>query len=497
MVAASFAALGLGLTTDQKAIRRAYATALKRIDQAADPQGFAALRSAYERARMWAEHQPQDDTLAAVSGDWLANDERPAWPSEQARSEINSTEASVASESWPSDGDARADAQKCETGQSQAQQAGQDSAEPGADQPVDPLMASLEALHSGVAYWTDRLMQMPDEELPQALAIALADERLAHLEARDALARSLALAIREQPDRRLALFNNARRVFDWDGVDAPIPHDPALSAWVRMLLEQMERYDYLPHSLRGRLDDVLGSARRRSAPSPLQAMWHADSFDLLLKHAPDLSVLDLGRECIAAWQHATKRPLRMWNWVVGLSITRTKILIAAVCVLGLVSMFHDARDGTTYTKEQPARAPLVEGRVTVEARRMPAEPSPCARQGPLGAPLGCPPLSLNQATPEKWPTATPQVPFITAQPEFPYPQDARVRAVKGMVWVRVLLDAEGKVQRKAIMIGSGNNALDQAAIDAAGGVRMTPAMQEGVAVPGQAVLVFTYLLGTR
>lgn len=89
-----------------------------------------------------------------------------------------------------------------------------------------------------------------------------------------------------------------------------------------------------------------------------------------------------------------------------------------------------------------------------------SDPSPCGRQGPFGAPLGCPLLSLNQATPDKWPTVTPRSPVITAQPELPYPQDARVRAVKCLVWVRVLLDAEGNVQRKAVMIASGNNVLD-------------------------------------
>ena len=49
---ALFSTLGISPTTDQKAIRRAYAALLKRTDQAGDPEGFAALREAYERTRL-------------------------------------------------------------------------------------------------------------------------------------------------------------------------------------------------------------------------------------------------------------------------------------------------------------------------------------------------------------------------------------------------------------------------------------------------------------
>ena len=65
---ALFSTLGISPTTDQKAIRRAYAALLKRTDQAGDPEGFAALREAYERARAWAEWQREQDDDAPEPG---------------------------------------------------------------------------------------------------------------------------------------------------------------------------------------------------------------------------------------------------------------------------------------------------------------------------------------------------------------------------------------------------------------------------------------------
>ena len=63
--------------------------------------------------------------------------------------------------------------------------------------------------------------------------------------------------------------------------------------------------------------------------------------------------------------------------------------------------------------------------------------------------------------------------------------------------VRIMLDTQGKVQRSAVQFSSGNDSLDQAAITASAEVRMIPAMQDGTAVPSQAMLLFDYKLDAR
>jgi TonB family protein len=485
MAAVSFARLGIVPTNDQKAIRRAYAAALKRIDQAADPEGFAALRGAYEYARAWAEHQQEDPDGLPTAGEEGASHQARQAAAPESGTVIDGERVIFDATHGPAHTSGPVLAGP------QAEQPCQD-APPASDSHADPQPPSRAELEEGIAHWTRRLMQAPDDEVAQTLDSALNDGMLGHLEARDALARSVAQALREQPDGRLVLFNTARRVFDWNGFSVPFPHDPELSNWVAMLLDQIEHYSHLPLPLRVRLDAVLVLAHRLAVPNPVQALWHGRDFERLLHHAPDLTVLDLGQARIQAWRVASARFARIREGRQWLIANKMKLALAAVCLMGLALMYKDFRDGTTYDKPQPTRAQLLNGLVTVQALRAAPEAQPCAPQSMLTLPLGCPAPQSPQTKPEPWPTAMPKTLLITEKPNLPYPQEVRSRAARGKVWVRVQLDAQGKIQRSVVQFSSGNSALDQAAVETARAMRMMPAMQDGNAVPGQALLMFDY-----
>ncbi len=64
-----------------------------------------------------------------------------------------------------------------------------------------------------------------------------------------------------------------------------------------------------------------------------------------------------------------------------------------------------------------------------------------------------------------------------AEPE--YPRLARQAGITGTVWVKALVDEEGKVLRAIVAKSSGTACLDEAAIEAASKCRYKPGIQNG------------------
>ena len=73
---------------------------------------------------------------------------------------------------------------------------------------------------------------------------------------------------------------------------------------------------------------------------------------------------------------------------------------------------------------------------------------------------------------------TPPVQVKAVQPE--YPIDAMIAGIKGVVWVRVLIDTTGNVRDAVVIRDSGKNAgFEEASLNAAKKTKWKPAMADG------------------
>lgn len=496
MPAAFFSVLGITPTPDQKSIRRAYAVALKKIDQAANPEGFAALREAYERARAWADGQSSTATpFSAPTPHPAERPEPDVPPAPLRRSRPDEPAPESPSESTPASGQApdTSSPDRRRAPRRSARQTHDARSRPDPTPASDHTLPSATERAEAVAHWTGELMAAADDQVQPLLDRALLDERLTHLDARQDLAASLAHAIRARPSGRLALFNTARRAFDWNGLNAPFPSDPELSRWLGHLHDQMELYVHLPPEQRVPLDAVLALARKRAKPSRVDAVLHGEQFERLYLVAPELAMLDLGEARITAWRSAIARAERIRRLADWPAKNKLLIVLGIVVILGLAAMYRDARDGTTY-RPDPAKMALADTRITLQAQRAAAAVRPCDKQV-QSPPLGCPALINGQSEP--WPLDTPKVLVITEKPDLRYPYEAQINGFTGPVWVRVLLDEQGQVQRTALLFSSNHADLDVAAVNAAQAVRLMPATRDGKPVPSQVLLMFDYKLDKR
>jgi protein TonB len=173
-------ALGLERDADERAVRRAYAQRLKRIDQAADAQGFQTLRDAYESALHWVKLQARRE---AMSGD-----------REQPKPSVEAPPAKAS----------LADAESV------------------APLPLSPPQAAPDTVPLGdqvFAVFAARAAQKFNDEVTarEALDAALADDRLVNLEARSLFEWRVACLLMEgwRPGHEF-LFGPACACFNWE-----------------------------------------------------------------------------------------------------------------------------------------------------------------------------------------------------------------------------------------------------------------------------------------
>lgn len=95
--------------------------------------------------------------------------------------------------------------------------------------------------------------------------------------------------------------------------------------------------------------------------------------------------------------------------------------------------------------------------------------------------------SSIDTTDDDWPSlnefvAVEKFPEMTFQKEPVYPEEAREAGLEGLVWIKALVDEEGKVIDAIVAKSSGVESFDNAALDAAYEYEFIPGIQNGIPV---------------
>jgi hypothetical protein len=243
--------LGLPAHADLVAVRRAYAAALRGIDQAADPAAFARLREAYEAARAWCE---QADAATAE----VAQAEAPAPMNEES-----------------AEGDAP-------------------QAQPEAQLQVDPTVTLAWRFAADVG--ARRV-----DAIPQLLEEALVYLRTQYIDAPGRFEEYLIdLLGLQRIGPRAAVFAAAEAQFHWREVG----HLGALGQrgqWIELVLAQREDWLALPEDRRRAWIDMFAQAESSLDPSLLRR-W--PEMQRLNERFPAWVSLHVSADTLQAWQTA-------------------------------------------------------------------------------------------------------------------------------------------------------------------------------------------------
>jgi|GEM_PF-1878368 len=362
-----FERLGLAPTTDIKSIKRAYAVALKRIDQQQDREGFEVLRRAYEQASAWAREaadDSDDDTWGDDSQAGLSPDPDPGPVGPDVDED---TERRSESDKPPSAADTLADILGVPSssvhvllGQSQPDDPfNEDSSkgdpfhderepvfETGDDQPCGHDAQDLFQQHAdsraALAQWMSRLLDADNARVDSLLAQALDDPRLSALDSQIELEREIAQALHHAPAGHAALFDAAATRFGWTERNAR-PQVPAATAeWISRVINQTLQWEAQEIPIIAGRNNTLRVVTQAERPSRKQIYEYWPLLRSLQQQFPEWLALRLSPEHLERWEHAyASLPpgwLRRRKWqakLIGSSSRVIGMLLLASLVLGL------------------------------------------------------------------------------------------------------------------------------------------------------------------
>ncbi|WP_146204621.1 J domain-containing protein [Massilia glaciei] len=300
--------LGIAPDADERTIKRAYARALKLIDQDADPAGFQDLREAYEEALFWLRNQAS-----------MAQDEHEAEAIDPA----------------PTPAQHRPDTGSVDTR----------APEPG--QAHESLGADTTALAMEVfTQFQQRCLSIADDtEAGEAwyrqLQAAIDDVRLISLGAREAFEQGVAnlLAGGWQPGHH-ALFVAATRVFDWD-MDRRRLLGLGMGGYtIDRALEQRAMYDLQPDQDCESQRQVIARLRDPQPPSTRELVDAMPTLATLAARFPTWLALITDTDKIASWS-ALHEAMPLWPQ----KMTPAWIRVMAAIVIAFIMLVYLATNG--------------------------------------------------------------------------------------------------------------------------------------------------------
>lgn len=281
-------ALGLDEHADERAVRRAYAQRLKRIDQAAEPEAFQALRTDYENALRWlawkARQARADDCLTEPVGDMpgaaqgeVRDDVRPQPPDEHP---VAPLPAGVA---------------------------------PAPHTVKDPMSAAREAAEAVFAEFLQAVQAVFTGETGarQALDRALADDRLVNLEARTFFECRVAMLLMDgwRPGHEF-LFGPACDVFHWSEDRRHLELFGSLGAAVDAAINQKLIFWQQPRADFEQQRDLVRRLRDAAEPSRRMLSDSLPLLELLVQRYPQWLHVVTSRDNVYRWRewHAALPP---------------------------------------------------------------------------------------------------------------------------------------------------------------------------------------------
>ncbi len=271
--------LGLDLAADERAVKRAYARELKKIDLETDAAGFQVLRDAYEMALHWVRHNAAGVDVAPAAVEPVLG----AGP--------ESARASPA-ELAPS-----APARDADTGDSPAQLA----------QAVFDKFLDVAAQTSARGEASDSL------QWRKSLLRCVSDERLLSISAgayfEFFVARLLAEGWRSGHEE---LFIAARQVFGWDKDRRRLVSFGHVGEWLDLAIDECGMFTQQHSADCSGQSDAIARVREDAAPSKSELLRHVPHLRNMVDRFPAWTQVIGRREHIEQWL-ALERELPEWR----------------------------------------------------------------------------------------------------------------------------------------------------------------------------------------